>query len=187
MNSYPVGYPSQAAFQSSESSFSIYRSFDYLHSRVILDLQEEIRCLEEELSELDLTHGFHRDEKVRNRVRSRELDLEMGENDEDGVSDRATLLDLICDKLVRYDEILLKARELNACQRPSDRDYRSLRHWCGSENQLLRREQQFVKRKEDLITLRQGREWAGFDGWIESSIKKLPKRMSTVSLSTHIT
>lgn len=181
MNSYPVGYPSQAGFQSSDSSFSIYRSFDYLHARVILQLQDEIRCLEDELHELDMTDGFHRDESRKKRVRSRDADLEAGDLEESGISERAALLTRIHEKLVRYDEILMKARELNAFQRPSNRDYRSLRRWCRSEHPLVADEQNFIKRKEDLITLRQGREWAGFDGWIESSIKRLPKRMSTVS------
>ncbi|KAF2626412.1 hypothetical protein BU25DRAFT_343768, partial [Macroventuria anomochaeta] len=174
VESYPRGYPSQAAFQSSESSFSIYRSFDYLHSRVILDLQDELRCLESDLSELDEEDGFAPDMERRNSVRSRELDLEAA-GSEDGLSPRSALLSTIRDKLVRYDEILLKARELNTFQRPSNRDYRSLRHWCRAKKPLVDEEQVFVMRKEDLISLRQGREWAGFDGWIESSIKRLPK------------
>jgi hypothetical protein len=49
----PLGYPRLAAFQSSESNFSLYRSFSYLHSRILLDLQDEIRSLEEELDQFD--------------------------------------------------------------------------------------------------------------------------------------
>jgi hypothetical protein len=88
--------------------------------------------------------------------------------------ERSTLLSTIHEKLVQYDEILVKARELNAFQRPSDRDYRSLRRWYYRKNPLVEREGLWVRQREDLLTLRQGREWAGFDGWIESWIKKLP-------------
>ena len=36
---HPEGYPMLAAFQSNDPAFSIYRNFEYLHSRVLLDLQ----------------------------------------------------------------------------------------------------------------------------------------------------
>jgi hypothetical protein len=47
----PFGFPRLAAFQASEANFSLYRSFSYLHSRVLLDLQDEITTLEKELDE----------------------------------------------------------------------------------------------------------------------------------------
>ncbi|KAI4681044.1 uncharacterized protein J4E88_005549 [Alternaria novae-zelandiae] len=33
-------------------------------------------------------------------------------------------------------------------------------------------EEQFIKRKEDLVSLRHGREWSGFDGLIESCLQR---------------
>jgi hypothetical protein len=33
-------------------------------------------------------------------------------------------------------------------------------------------EQLFIKRKEDLISLRQGREWSGFDALVETCIRR---------------
>lgn len=62
MQDYPPGYPLQAAFQSSEPGWSIYRSFDYLHSRVILQLQDQVFALERELADQDkenLENGDH--------------------------------------------------------------------------------------------------------------------------------
>lgn len=97
--------------------------------------------------------------------------------------ERSDLLDRIGEKLVRYDEIMVKAREMNAFQRPSDRDYRSLRQWYYRRSPLVDRESKWIKLREDLVTLRQGREWAGFDGWIESWIKHLPFGLE-VSMTT---
>lgn len=72
------------------------------------------------------------------------------------------------------DEILVKARELNAFQRPSKRDYKSFRNWFWNIKPLsYELEEQFIKRKEDLVSLRHGREWSGFDGFIESCIRKM--------------
>jgi hypothetical protein len=72
------------------------------------------------------------------------------------------------------DEILAKARDLNAFQRPSERDYRSFRTWFWNVKPLnYEAEEEFIKRKEDLVSLRHGREWSGFDGFIETCIRKL--------------
>ena len=175
---FPVGYPLQAAFQSSEPNFSIYRSFSYLHSRVILEMQDELRSLEDNLEKMDKRDDLN--EERQDCLMSREADLMQAKRD-GRPSERANLLTRICDKLMKYDEILLKARELNAFQIPSNRDYTSLRNWFDNECHLSSEaEMEFVKRKEDLITLRQGREWAGFDGWIESWIKLLPPRVKRV-------
>lgn len=54
-----------------------------------------------------------------------------------------------------------------ALQRPSKRDYESVRRWFNYEEPIIRREAQFIRRKEDIVTLRVGRECAGFDGLIE--------------------
>ncbi|KAJ8114951.1 hypothetical protein OPT61_g3286 [Boeremia exigua] len=157
----PLGYPRCAAFQSSEACFSIYRSFDYLHSRVILGMQDDLRQLENKLNRLDTN-----EEEERALKSNREAGTE-----------RLGLLADIRDKLIKYDEILMKARDMNGFQRPSDRDYASLRNWYHRQNPLLAHDRAFIKLREDLVTLRQGREWAGFDGWIESTINKLPPRV----------
>ncbi|KAJ4370825.1 hypothetical protein N0V86_008518 [Didymella sp. IMI 355093] len=175
LEDYPMGYPRLAAFQSSESSFSIYRSFDYLHGRVILNLQAELRDLEQELEILDDDDDTADDEEQQNRLKSRAVDLAQP------VSEREILLSKIHAKLLQYDEMLMKAREMNGFQRPSNRDYMSLRHWCLRKSPLVAREVEFVERKEDLVTLRQGREWAGFDSLVESSIKRLPAGLAKVS------
>lgn len=97
---YPLGYPRQAAFQSSEPSWSIYRAFDYLHSRVILDLQDDLRCLEKklvDLDEIDLENGNE------SRVTSRKDDLEQAREKKEE-SKRANLLNTIRTKLVNYGE-----------------------------------------------------------------------------------
>jgi hypothetical protein len=62
---------------------------------------------------------------------------------------------------------------MNVFQRPSKRDYRSFRTWFWNETPLAsEREEEFIKRKEDLISLRNGREWGGFDGFVEDVIRK---------------
>ena len=64
----------QAAFHSGEPSTSIYRRFGYLHSRVILELQDQLRELEEDLKNLDDRHAFSDDPTEKLRVSSRIAD-----------------------------------------------------------------------------------------------------------------
>jgi hypothetical protein len=108
---YPKGYPLQAAFQSSESSWSIYRAFNYLHARVILDLQDELRCLEEDLEEVDL------ESQGADRLRSRKDDLEYADSHGEVPSARAQLIETIRSKLVNYGELCFirtpKTRDFN--------------------------------------------------------------------------
>lgn len=98
MEDYAAGYPRQAAFQSSEPSFSIYRAFNYLHSRVVLELQDELRCLEDDLSRLDRIDVENGDGK---RLKSRAIDLRHSKREKTD-NKRAQVIAAIRDKLVSY-------------------------------------------------------------------------------------
>jgi hypothetical protein len=83
---------------------------------------------------------------------------------------------------MQIDEILVKARTLNTFQRPSNHDYRSFRTWFWNMKPLNYAEEKFIKRKEDLISLRQGREWSGFDALVETCIRKFHGAVTQVRL-----
>jgi hypothetical protein len=88
---------------------------------------------------------------------------------------------------VTTDEVLIKARKLNTFQRPSNHDYRGFRTWFWNTKPLsFELEEQFIKRKEDLISLRQGREWSGFDGFIETCIRKFHGPLTQVCIRSRI-
>jgi hypothetical protein len=95
----PNGFPRLAAFQSSEANFALYRSFSYLHSRVLLDLQDGITSLERELDDID------EDDECEDpdRLRSREIDEERSRN-EGGRRNRRVVLREIKAKLMEYGE-----------------------------------------------------------------------------------
>ena len=79
------------------------------------------------------------------------------------------------------DEMLIKARDLAAFQRPSERDRGSVRTWMSNHRPLVEKEQAFIRHREDHVTLHVGREWSGFDGWIESLLLMLDGRLMRVS------
>ena len=97
MEETPNGFPRLAAFQSSEANFALYRSFSYLHSRVLLDLQDEITTLEKELDDLDWDDHDSDPE----RLRTREYDVEVPESST-STRTRRTVLREIKSKLLEY-------------------------------------------------------------------------------------
>jgi hypothetical protein len=76
--------------------------------------------------------------------------------------------------------MLLKAREVASLQRPSNRDWRSVKHWILEKAPLVEKEQQFILKREDLVTLRSGREGAGFESLVERMLSKTDKLLQSV-------
>jgi hypothetical protein len=168
----PNGFPRLAAFQSSEANFSVYRSFSYLHSRVLLDLQDEITTLEKELDDIDWEDY---DEEPA-RLKSRDFDVSQPE----GECSRRVILREIKAKLMEYDEVLIKARTLESFQKPSDRNYRSVRRYCHNQKPLMDAEMDAIRSKEDIVSLHNGREWATFDGGVETIISQTDRLLQKI-------
>lgn len=94
----PEGYPRLAAFLSSEPSFSVYRGFSYLHSRVLLGLQDQIVALERELDQND---SSDKENGLTSRLRSRARDEYIARREGEERS-REQILDEIRIKLLQY-------------------------------------------------------------------------------------
>ncbi len=81
-------------------------------------------------------------------------------------------------------ELLLKAQQLKALERPSNRDYQSVLSFMEyGGGQLFEEDMEFIYEKEDLVTLRPGREYAWLDGLLERTLKVLRCRLIKVSLT----
>ena len=91
---FPRGYPHLAAFADSDESYMLYRRFGYLQSRILLDKQDELRCLEEQLDELDASEMYLQADKLFRRG-------SLGEQ-------RKALLDDIERKFCEYGKCLSK-------------------------------------------------------------------------------
>lgn len=102
MEDFPKGYPRQAAFADSDESFMIYRRFGYIHSRLLLNKQDELRELEASLRNMDLIDARNAEGKL--CLQSRELDVERDEKREkaEGLDSRRKLLERIEQKTLQY-------------------------------------------------------------------------------------
>ncbi|KAM0123629.1 hypothetical protein ACHAP3_010982 [Botrytis cinerea] len=162
-------YRSLSIFLDSDENFKIYRRFGYLHSRLLLRKQDEIRRLEMELDELDdLDEADDAPDRRRARSRNADMAAEKKELAEDpNLRTRTVVLNEIEEKLAAYDELLLRSQHVNAMNRPADSDYKSVERYIFDKKPLVDEEQGFIYEKNDLITLREGREGAYLDTMTE--------------------
>lgn len=160
---HPKGYPRLAAYINSDENFMMCRRFGFLHTRVLLYRQDEIRELEDQLIRLD------EEDKDENPLwlQSRKLD------DAREGGDRRALIKEIDEKLKEYDELVLRCKTLASLKRTSSRDYQSLANWMHNEKPLSQEESEFVDCKEDFIALCEPQEGGWFDGLIEDTLSKI--------------
>lgn len=85
---------------------------------------------------------------------------------------------------VGKDEVLIKARQLESFQKPSDRNYRSVRRYHHNTKPLMDAEMDAIRSKEDIISLHNGREWAAFDGGVETVIGRADRFLQKVCRTT---
>jgi hypothetical protein len=129
--------------------------------------------LERELRNVDDTQ-LANDQKGRLKSRQKDIRACRHENgQENGQRHRQTILSEIQSKLRVYSETLKDARDLGSFQKPSKRDYKSVRTWFWNNAPLVGKEQEFIKMKEDILSLHSGREWSTFDAIVEKLLLRL--------------
>ena len=79
------------------------------------------------------------------------------------------LLKSECQRLI--DEWILKAQQMVSLNKPAARDYNSVEGYIFEKKPLLDEEYGFIYNKEDLITLRDGREMAFLDSFTEKMLQ----------------
>ncbi|RMZ28387.1 hypothetical protein D0859_07535 [Hortaea werneckii] len=143
-------------------------------------MQYEIQQLEDELDRLDDWDRIHGDREKRlvcleNDVLYQRCDQFPEEFQLEFERPRPEVFAELKRKLLEYalDELVQKTREITLLQRPSTKDYRSVRSWFANHAPLVHGEVQYLKHREDIITLRPGRECAGFDGFVERMLHVL--------------
>ena len=91
------------------------RRFGFLHTRVLLYRQDELRELEDQLVRLDAEDAECEDPILASRVLD---DVQEG-------SFRKGLIQEIDDKLKEYDELVVRCKDLASLLRTTSRDYKS--------------------------------------------------------------
>ncbi|KAL8924218.1 MAG: hypothetical protein Q9208_004182 [Pyrenodesmia sp. 3 TL-2023] len=164
LEEYPTGFPRLSCFLDSDDSFMVYKRFGIVFSRLLLNKQDEIREMEATLHAMDKTDDATDGSKylmARDHRDSEAIPQEWSET-------RSQLLRTLERKILEYSELLLKAHRVKSLEKPTKRDYRSvLRYMEKDGGQLFEGEMSWIYDKEDLVTLRPGREHAWLDGILE--------------------
>lgn len=151
----PKGYPRMSAFLDSDESFMTYRRFGWIQSRLLLNKQNEIASLEKELEVQD---GFADDGSETHEYEC------MSDYKQDILKSLETKFD-------EYARLLAAAREMMLMRRPTPSEYDSVRNYCDKAANLSELEEEWKCCKEDLVTLRPGREHAWLDRGIENLLQ----------------
>ena len=74
------------------------------------------------------------------------------------------------------DQLLLAAQALTSAKRPTTRDYNSVVNFIRNTRPLVEGDSEFIYNRDDLVTLRPGRESAWLDSFLERILAVLPRR-----------
>ncbi|KAK8253766.1 hypothetical protein IWZ00DRAFT_502061 [Phyllosticta capitalensis] len=173
---HPQGYPMLAAMLNSDENFLLCRRYGFLHNRVLLYRQDELRELESQLHALDRQDD--RDPENKRCLRSRMLD------DATNGMERAKLIQLIDEKLKEYDDAVIRTRQMASLPQATHRNFTSVTHWIRNHDPLCDAENQFQTAAPDLVALVDPKEGGWFDAILEDFfLPLLPDRMAKLAFS----
>ncbi len=185
VESYPVGYPSVAAFVSDDIDGRIYRRFSYLRNRLLLQTQDKIVALERKLEKLDNEDSrlaLVGDDEALKRLLSRRYNEKHGPT-------RVKVLEELEPLLEKYDEMLLREHEISSIKKPSPKQRANFSNFInkgkvcvdGQEprKHLALAEYESLYRRDDTLILgTQDDAWLGT--YVESLKSWMPRLMQTV-------
>ncbi|KAJ9603890.1 hypothetical protein H2200_011412 [Cladophialophora chaetospira] len=166
----PNGYPRLAVYLDSDENFMLYRRFGYLQSRLLLEKQDDLRRLEHELGRMDANENR---KAMVNPEGANTLTMRRAHG-KDHMKPRADLMQKIEEKWLEYSQLLSAAKDMVALNKPTNCEYNSVSWWMNSEQPLESEDAQWILHKEDVVTLRPGREHAWLDAMVETLLRKLP-------------
>jgi hypothetical protein len=153
LNDYPKGYPNVAAFLDSDESFTVYRRFGYLQSRILLDKQEDLRRAEKKLARMEKKMTKENE----NRMCSRDVRGTDAQKHKE-------LLNDIEKKFRSYSSILTAAQQMMAFGRPGDTDCESIGRYIFYRKAMYKEQASWIHHKEDLILSNQVESKLGWMG-----------------------
>ncbi|ORY09326.1 hypothetical protein BCR34DRAFT_568705 [Clohesyomyces aquaticus] len=162
LNDSPKGYPNLAAFVDSDEGFAIYRRFGYIQSRLLLNKQEELRRLEVELERMDLMINY----KNKNAFSTIDMSGDLAELHKSLLSDMEL-------KFCSYANLLNASHQMLGFPKPAETDRQNVGRYIYNRKPLIQEEASWIQHKEDLITIRAGRENGWLDGVVEGILKVL--------------
>jgi hypothetical protein len=155
----------------SDENFLICRKYGFLHNRVLLYRQDELRELEQQLLLLDKTSNQQDDRVVKSRKAEERL---IGE-------EKRVLINEIDDKLREYNDIVQRTRAFATLQRATERNYTSVRNWVDHSAPLEQNEASTFYKDRDFVSVVDAKEGSWFDGRVENVLSRFGGSVTRVS------
>ncbi|KAF2107044.1 hypothetical protein BDV96DRAFT_506785, partial [Lophiotrema nucula] len=172
VDDHPEGYPRLAALLNADENFLICRKYGFLHNRVLLYRQDELRELEQELLSMD--KAAYNNDKTMLKCRTRE---EMKSDD------RRALINRIDDKLREYNDIVQRTRSFATLQRATERNHKSVWNWVNHSAPLVQAEASTFDKDRDFVAIVDAKEGSWFDGRVENALSKFGGSLTRVCIS----
>jgi hypothetical protein len=186
-----------ARFMDSDDNYMTYRRFGNVQARLLLEAQDDVRILEERLEDLDEDETANEAEKKAlcsrelyganwsetRRSLMKSLKAAYTEYGELGLPDNppSPLPFLAIQTVLIFLATLMgSAQTLMSLNRPTSAEYTSVENFMNNEKPVRRAQFSFIYRKEDLVTLRPGREHAWLDSQVERLLKACDGRLVQV-------
>lgn len=133
------------------------RKYGFLHNRVLLYRQDELRELEHELLLMDKRVGKTDDTMLKCRTREQRSSCE-----------RHDLINRIDQKLREYNDVVQRTRAFATLQRATQRNYNSVREWVNHTAPLVTDEASTFYKDRDFVAVVDAKEGSWFDGRVET-------------------
>lgn len=171
VDDYGRGYSQAAAFEECDPSFLMYRKFAWLHNRVLLHTQDELKQMEERLETLDEWEAENGDPR---KLTHRRID------ENSPKSPRKELLGQIKAKIAEYDELLFRLQRKQAIKTPTKRNQNSLYNLVHVSGSMSSTEADWIKQWDDLAALAHDTENGWFKGFLEDTLRAVSPKISMV-------
>lgn len=154
----------------SDENFLMCRKYGFLHNRVLLYRQDELRELEQELLSMDKAANKTDDTMLKCRTR-----------EERSSGARRDLINKIDDKLREYNDIVQRTRSFATLQRATQRNYNSVRNWVDHSAPLEQAEASTFYKDRDFVSIVDAKEGSWFDGRVETALSNFGGPLTRVS------
>ncbi|KAI0867205.1 hypothetical protein GGS24DRAFT_495499 [Hypoxylon argillaceum] len=161
---YRRGYPRLAAFLLLAKEFTVVKRFDYLHMRIILELQDELAELQDQLHNCDDTEP---------------TSLNLSSRRQDSNLERREIIKQIQSKLSVYDEAVQQFHQMKSLPQAQSRHLESIENWFDGTKPLVRSESgcyHQIHNETDYITFEKDRnDRAYLEILLELGLRTFPK------------
>ena len=171
VDDHPNGYPRLAALLNSDENFLICRKYGFLHNRVLLYRQDELRELEEQLLAVDKVAEKQNDGTLECRVRGERCS-----------GQQRDLMNRIDDKLREYNDIVQRTRAFASLQKATPRNHKSVCNWLNHAAPLVKEEAETFDKDRDFVALVDAKEGSWFDGAVETALSRFGGKFTRVFL-----